>query len=218
MSFSQLTLISADVPIFAVVIYALFNRKKIGKVYKPFLTFLYLSGLVQLISILLWYFQLNNMHLLHFYVPISTVLLISFYKQFLGDFINAKIFNGTAILFVAFSVLNSIFFQDILSFNSNALTAQSVLITILSLSTFKWMMHEDIKKEYRNKLLSLNWINSGLFIYYSSNLIIFYFGELIMQSISKEWIQQTWILHNFFSTVMYFCFFMGLWKNQQQQI
>lgn len=217
MKLSQLFLIGSNVPIFIVIIFALITRKNFGKAYKPFLKFLYLSGSVQLISLPLWFFQLNNISLLHFYVPISTVLLVNFYKQFLGNFISAKIFNGAAILFVTLSVLNTIFLQDILTFNSYALTVQSILISILSLSTFKWLMHEDIRKKYKkNKLSSLNWINSGLFIYYSSNLIIFYFGELMMHSISKEWSQQTWILHNTFSTVMYFCFFVGIWKNRQQ--
>lgn len=216
MNFSQLILIGTDIPIFLTVAYVFYCRRDFGKALKPFSKFLYLSGIVHLISLFLWFYQMNNMFLLHIYVPLSTVLLINFYKQFLGDFINPKIFKWTAILFVSFSVLNTIFLQYFLTFNSYALTVQSILISILSLSTFKWLMHDEIKKQRKEQLSSLNWINSGLFIYYSSNLVVFYFGELIMHSISIEWSQQTWILHSFFSTVMYFCFFIGLWKSRRQ--
>jgi hypothetical protein len=58
----------------------------------------------------------------------------------------------------------------------------------------------------------LTWINSGLFIYYVSSLLIFYFGQVITDTFSKELNRYMWIFHAFFSLVMYSCFFVGLWK------
>ena len=216
MNLSQLILIGTDIPVFLTVISVFLHKRYLRKTLVPFSRFIYLSGIIHLISLILWFYQMNNMFLLHLYVPLGTILVINFYKNFLGDLINSKIFEWTAVLFAIFSVFNTIFVQHFLTFNSYALTVQSVVISILSLSAFKWLMHDEIKTRHKKQLSSLNWINSGFFIYYSANLVIFYFGEIIMHSISIKWSQHTWMLHSFFSAVMYFCFLIGLWKNRPQ--
>lgn len=218
MSPTQLILLGSNIPTFIVISYAYYTRRNLGGVLQPFLWFLYVSGVVHFISMILWFQQANNIFLLHFYVPVSTVLIIHFYRKFLGDFISPKIFKWTAIVFVLFSIVNSVFFQEFFIFNSYALTVQSIIITILSLYTFIWLMNSEVKENSKKEFPNLSWINSGLFIYYSSNLIIFYFGELIVHSITEDWSRRTWILHAIFSSVMYFCFFMGIWKNQQRSI
>jgi hypothetical protein len=74
------------------------------------------------------------------------------------------------------------------------------------------LLNDTVKERRKQDIPSLHWINSGLFIYYSSNLLIFYFGALITHALSKQLNRYTWMLHSFFSIVMYTCFFIGLWK------
>ncbi len=202
----------AFVPVFITAAYGVIIYRRLGRELKVFSWFLFLSGFIQLVSTIIWYNGKNNLPLLHLYVAVGFVCLAWFYSVVLKGFINQKIIWGAALLFTIFTVVNSLFIQNIYSFNSNALTVESVVIIILSLFTYMVLLNDIVREKRKHLIQSLNWINSGLFIYYTSNLLIFYFGEVITHTFSKDLNRYTWVFHTFFLLVMYSCFFVGLWK------
>jgi hypothetical protein len=199
-------------PALITVGYGLFIYKRLIGELKIFSWFLFLSGFIQLLSSILWFKSKNNLPLLHVYVAAGYLCLAWFYSAVLKGFIDQKIIWWSAILFISFTLVNAVFFQNIFTFASHALTVESVLVIILSLSTFIFLLNDMVKKKKMRLVKSLNWINSGLFIYYTSSLLIFYFGEVITHTFSKNLNRYTWALHTFFLMVMYFCFFVGLWQ------
>jgi hypothetical protein len=201
-------------PVFATALYAAVIYKKLGKELKTFSFFLFLSGFIQLTSSILWYRGENNLPLLHLYVAGGFTLLALFYKQVLTGFISPKIISTILILFLIFSLINVVWLQPLFAFNSYGLTVQSILIIILSLSSYIFLLNDIVKEARTGLAKSLNWINSGLFIYYTSNLLIFYFGNTLAE-FSTEANRYVWILPSVFSMVMYTCFFIGLWHRPQ---
>lgn len=205
-------LVGSHVPIFVVCIYTIIIYKNLTSLYKSFGWFVFSTAIIQAISLIMALFKHNNLPLLHLYVPLGFALLIWFYHHILGNFVNKRILIFTALIFSVFSIFNSLFFQPILSFNSNALTAESVLLIILSISTYSFLLNTFIKRD-QQLISSLNWINSGIFIYYTSSLLLFHFGSKILSvNFPREYSLYSWILHSFFSIIMYTCFFIGLWK------
>lgn len=154
------------------------------------------------------------MPLLHVYVIVSFVSLAWYYNSLMKDFIHRYVIIIAAGLFCLLSLLNSLFVQPVFSFNSYALTLESALLIILSLSAYILLLKKIVAEKKKGEIKSLNWINSGVFIYYSSTLLIFYFGDLITHSYSRSFNRYTWVLHSFLSIVMYTCFIIGLWKRQ----
>jgi hypothetical protein len=199
------------IPIVAIAIYAGFIYKSISSELRPFAWFVLLSGVVQLCSAILWFSKKNNLPLLHLYVAAGFVFLAMFYQKVLDGFVSKTVIQSIVIAFLVFTIFNSIFIQPLLTFNSYALTAEAVIIIILSISTYLFMMNDIVKKERLRLAKSLTWINSGLFVYYASSLLIFYVGDIITLWKASHLIQYTWVLHIFFSNVMYCCFFVGLW-------
>ncbi len=207
----------ASIPVYIVAIYAAIVYRKLGRELKIFTYFIFLSGLIELSSTILWYNTMNNFPLLHIYVVVGFLTQIWFYFEVLKKFINIKLIWAVGALFTIFTITNSIFFESIYSFNSNALTVQSVLVIILSISTFMLFLNDIVKNETDIALIkSLNWINSGLFIYYSSSLLIFYLGDFFTKNYSVTLNQYTWTIHTIFLIVMYICFFVGLWKRPRK--
>jgi uncharacterized membrane protein YczE len=87
------------------------------------------------------------------------------------------------------------------------------LLIIFSIFTFMVLMN-DIVKDKRPQLHPfLNWINSGVFVYYLCSLMVFYFGNLFIQDYSSLINQYLWSMHSIFLVAMYCCFFIGLWKS-----
>ena len=192
--------------------YALYVYKELTKELKVFSVFLFLSCIVQLVALVLSIFSINNMPLSHIYVAFGFLSLAWFYVQLLAAFVNAKIIWILSVLFFLYTVISSIFIQPILSFNADALTVESILVIILSLSTYIIFLNETVRKQKMQLIKSISWINSGLFIYYASNVLIFYFGSLITYAFSISLTRCTWLFHSLFMILLYFCIFMGLWK------
>ncbi|NOS94065.1 MAG: hypothetical protein HOP30_19280 [Cyclobacteriaceae bacterium] len=201
----------AFIPLLIVTIYSIYVYRKLPKELRIFTWFIFFSAAIELCSRIFWLQSINNMPFLHLYVAGGFCFLALFYDEVLKGFINRKIIIAIVVFFLLFTITNSLFIQDIYTFNSYALSLESILIIIFSLSTYTIMLNDIVKKNRINLVKSLNWINSGLFIYYSSSLLIFYFGDMITHLFSKESSLYAWVIHSFFSMIMYCCFFVGLW-------
>lgn len=214
MSLVNAILLLTNVPIFIVALYSAFYYQRFGRELKIFSLFLFLSAVIQGTSVVLYLFDMNNMPFLHMYTSVGGVLLILFYRAILKKYLSERILAWLAVLFVLFSVLDSLFYEHIFSFNRYALILQSMIMLILGIATFSLLLQE--KSHLENELLrkSINWINSGMFIYFCSTLILYYFDDYLEQ-INIDYInfRLLWILHSLFTVTMYSCFFIGLWKS-----
>lgn len=209
---SKYIIIISHLPILITSCYALITFRKQEAILKVFSCFIFLSYLIQFASLLFWFNRMNNMPLLHLYVGIGFLMLAVFYKNVLEGFISGSVIYTVAAVFFILTALNSLFLQSVYTFNSYALTLESVLLIIFSLTTYILLLDKTVKEKRKSMVSSLNWINSGIFIYYVSNLLIFYFSGYFSRYFSREFNRYTWVVHSFFSVVMYTFFFIGLWK------
>lgn len=209
----KLLILLSCFPVFAAAGYSLIVYRKLSPEFRIFTWFLTTSGIVQLIALPLWWFNVNNMPLLHFYVPAGFFCLAWFYKTVLRKVIHPLLIPILIGLFLLFSVTNSLFLQPIYTYNSNGLTAEAVLVIILALSTFLLSQNEIARDGNMPSLQGLNWINSGLFIYFSSNSLLYYYGDIITRTLPSYLGRYVWALHSVFSMIMYTCFIVGIWKS-----
>jgi hypothetical protein len=202
----------SSIPPLAVGVYALIVFRKLPPELKAFSWFILLSAVIELASKILWFYSVNNLPLLHLYVAGGLFCLALFYQKVLNGFIDKIVIWSIAGVFMVFTAINSILIQPLHTFNSYALTVESILIVIFSLSTYMIMLNDIVRKNRIALVKSLNWINSGLFIYYASSMLIFYYGDFFIRTFPRSFNMQTWVLHAFFSIIMYLCFFIGLWN------
>ncbi len=167
---------------------------------------------MQLTSGIAWGCGINNMPLLHIYVAVGFVLIALFYREVFREILNPVIILIVCISFISFALYNCFPLQLLFRFNAKALTVESVLVIIFSLSTFILLLNKQSLEVIIPERKILNWINSGFFIYYSSSLLIFYFSDVMARMLPVYLNQNTWVLHSFFSMIMYSCFIIALWK------
>jgi len=217
MSNTQLIMLLANIPVAGVAIYAAANFRKFEKELRIFSGFLFANMLIQVVSSAMNLLSINNLPLLHIYTFCTGLSLLMFYHFILRKYVSSSILAWLAVAYALFSVLDSLFFEDLFTFNSLALTVLSVLIIILSLSTFNLFLIDSVKAEQRERINGLLWINSGLFVYFSTNLLLYYFGDQLMDALFPADVgRMAWIPHMFFIVIMYICFFIGLWKSRKQ--
>lgn len=205
----------AHVPVLAAVLNAMWFYRKLGTALKAISLFIFLSGAIQFISLYFYFHMMNNLPLLHIYAAGGFVCLARFYRVVLGSHINPMAIWIAATLFVLFCVANTLFLQSIFIFNSYALISEAVLVIILSLFTFLYFLNDSIRGSDMQDMKSISWINSGLFIYFLSSFLIYYFSNIMIVSFTLGLRRSAWLFHAFFSTVMYSCFLIGLWKRSK---
>jgi hypothetical protein len=202
----------SSVPPLMVGVYAALLYRKLPGELKAFSWFIFLSAITEVASKILWFYSVNNLPLLHLYVAGGFFCLALFYQKVLKGFIDKTLIWIITGVFLVLTTINSAFIQPPSEFNSYALTVESILIVIFSLSTYMIMLNDIVRKNRIAVVKSLNWINSGLFIYYASSMLIFYYGDYFIRTFPRSFNMQTWVLHSFFAMVMYVCFFIGLWN------
>ena len=199
-------------PLVIAFIIAARNYFRFSKELKVISWYVVLSVVIQFSSQYLASQKENNLYLLHIFVPASFVCLSIFYQKAFANFLNRSVLWWIMGLFVVFSTLNSLYWQDLETFNSYALSLESVLLIIYSLSLFALLLNESVRKEKKEILSSLRWINAGILIYYTSGLLIFYFGDLLTH-FSKVRFEISWRFHSFIYIVQFICISIGLWKH-----
>lgn len=217
MDLLNILLLLPNIPILLVAIYAGYHFSGFNKELRVFSGFLFLSVLIQIPSVILYLYEMNNMPLLHIYTLLGGYILIRFYRVLLKKYLATRVLSIVSGLFVLFAVIDSLFIEGIFTFNTIGLTVEAVIIVILALSTFNLLMQEKSKFQNKQLLKSISWINSGFFIYFSSNLLLYYFGDyLVSSTISISSFRIIWMLHSLFSITMYIFFFIALWKTPKK--
>lgn len=211
----KLILIATDVPVVIAAVLGVLSLRTKDKLTNIFGVFLLYSGIIQILALLLWLLKINNMPLLHLYVPSGFILISMFYGVVFKTLINPIILKVLAIGFVVYSLLNTIFIEDLFSFNSYALSVESILLIILSIFTYLVFLGRKKDADNVQEKTGIIWINSGIFLYYTANLLFFYFGSYIMSRLSVSASSYTWAFHSFYSIVMNCLFIVGLWKRRR---
>ncbi|MCB9235538.1 MAG: hypothetical protein H6581_28035 [Bacteroidia bacterium] len=201
------------VPLVMACMYAGLRFTRLSRIHQILSLFIFFTTAIQGVSLWLWLEVKNNMPLSHLNTAVGILLLAWFYQEVFRGFIDKWIFGWTGGLLFVFALINAIFLQGLYSFNSYALMVQCIMVIILSLTMYAMLLNDTVKEQKRDQLKSLNWINAGLFIYFASSILLFYFGKVIIDTFSQEISLYSWIMHSFFATIMYICFLIGLWTH-----
>lgn len=216
MSKTEVIIWITNLPIVIITGCAIKYYKHLKRELRLFSKFLFLSFIIQISSAFFAHKSINNMPFLHAYTAMGGFILIYFYREILSLYLDKKILQWTAWIYFLVIAFDSLFFESIFTFNRIALIIEAITIIILSTSTFALFLQERSAFLNEQKVKTIGWINSGLFVYFSTNLLLYYFGEYLMQdpSIDYSIFREVWMLHSLATIATYACFIIGLWKSQ----
>ena len=155
------------------------------------------------------YLGRTNLPLLHVYTPLEFIFLTIFYSR-----IGARsIGNRTALwmisMFVIFSIGNSIWIQNIYTFNTYSRSLEALVFIIVSLLTFRQFLRELNQESLQQD--PVFWVNAGFLIYFSGSLFLFILSNYILP-MTRSANLHIWAFHSFLSIVLYCLISIGLWK------
>lgn len=142
----------------------------------------------------------NNMPLYHFYVLIEFALTAWMFEASVPRILTKRTFYVLLAGMALIAVFTHLKSASIYDFPSVMRSVESLLLMGLSIRFFWVMMHSD---EERNLLgLPEFWASVGLLIYFSSNLMLFFYGNY-MASQSAEVFDALWHLHAGLNILLY---------------
>lgn len=214
MTFIQFLLGLFYCPVFVISGYALVVHKKLNKELKMLSWWLIITGALHLLSFILWLLHENNLYVLHVLIPVRFLILLIVYKRMLAMYPQNWILLVLGVGFVLYSVTNSLLLEPINTFNSIAMTVESILLIIVAISTYLLLIDKRMIDKLPVSGKSIVWFNGGVFLYYTSSLILMYFGSYIIYWINPQWSSYVWLMHGFFMVILYYCLWRALWNRK----
>jgi hypothetical protein len=233
MQIKDIAILIADTANFFLVCVAFFclyhYKNNESKTLKNLYHYIFLCAVISILADILNIYQQNNLSLLHLLTLGEFVLLSLFYREMITK---PNLKTKGFLIFIAFiSILiisNSIFLQDIFTYNTYAKSLVQVIIITYSIIYFYNLtvnldeephLHSshtinDISSINSQKQKSIRLINSSILLYYSGSLFIFMFGNQYKQN--EDIFLMFWAFNAGLLLLVYILIAIGIWKTIYQ--
>lgn len=191
------------------------KRKYAGRPLEIIWYYLLLDCIVNVLAVVLANHKINNLPVLHVFTILEFVLMSYFYLSILKEEAAGRIIKYLLILFPVFCIVNFLFFQSIYQFNTYARPVEALIIMGCSLAYFA----QSNDAETRWSLNPINWINTGVLLYFSGALFIFSFSNLTVNELSEKYHAINilmWNIHATLLLIMYLLIAFGFSKCRKQ--
>ncbi len=186
----------------------LFRWKELNLPLQRLFHFLILNLVTEIVARIFAYSGINNLPLLHLYTIGEFVLLSYFYKSLIGiPHLFQRIFRPFVWSGVLLIILNSLFLQDLYTFNTIAKTfVQITVITYAVLYFYNLMENQSFTPRIAK---SLRLINSAILIYYSGSLFIFMCSQVSF--INSDLYEVFWAFNAVLNFIFQLLILWGIW-------
>ncbi len=188
---------------------AILRFRFLNQAMKNIAYYVFLGAGIQFIASYLKQRGQNNLWVLHLFTPLEFGIILRFFSFTLAGFIPKKVFVWAAAAFLLAALLNSIFLQDIRTFNTYARSLEGVSVIVLCLLwCYKTLTEMKIQQLGQDPVF---WANTGFLLYFSGGVLLFAFSNYII-AINQVLSMYIWAFHAMFSMLLYTLITVALWK------
>jgi hypothetical protein len=145
----------------------------------------------------------NNLPLLHLYTLVEFILFALVYRE-IGLFNRWRKGFFPAFFFgvICLVILNSLFLQEITSYNSYAKTLVQVCLIGFALAyLFEF-------REKTTEIAGFSYVNSAVLLYYSASVFVFMFGNILL---GNKYNGTFWLINSILNLVFQILNLIGVW-------
>jgi len=186
---------------------ALVKKNYKHKCLKVIFLYLIFGGLSDVAERLLGIRHINNLPLLHFYTIIEFLFILRFFQLALKNPLASRLIGWLMIIFPVFGIFDFVFIQSIYQFNSYPRPIAALIIIGLCLFYFFKYSEAEKKNPWVNE--PLNWMVTGILVYFGSSLFHFAFLNVLYENASLTVYFIFEIIHATLVMVMYLLFAAG---------
>jgi hypothetical protein len=210
-----LTYIAPATVFFPIIIF-LARRRTATSALKVLFTYLVMATVVNITAILLAMNGYRNLWLLHLYTVMETVLLLYFFICLTHGRTAKTVLWILLVAFPLTCIINWFFFQTASNFNTYTRSIEAILI--IGAAAYYWLSSSKENLDIPWTDNPLNWIISGLLLYFAGALFLFLFSnylEVVRQTKPDDPVYyMIWLIHGCFVVIMYILFGIGFIKSK----
>lgn len=184
--------------------------KRLNRSQRLLLGLVITSSITEILANLLISLKSSNLPVYNTYTLVNLNLIFCIYLSKFNKG-SRHYLTGYLIFCNLFAIVNVLFFQPITSYNSNLLVLVSITFLLLALNYFYRLLKE--VKYQRLERNPLFWLSSGIVLYYSGTLVLFFLSNQISQADpgSQQLILASWGLNSIFNLILVTSYTITLW-------
>lgn len=163
-------------------------------------------------SAYLWFRSKNNLPILHVYTMVEFTTIMWFYQVVFKDAVSKIWSLSVTVAFLAFCVINVLYIQSWLMFNTYPRTLESIIVICCSLYYYYKITRQSHYIQIEKS--PVFWINTGFFIYFSGSFLLFTLSNYVLH-LHREFQMLVWQFHAFLTITLYILIFIGLWQHKK---
>ncbi|WP_046757244.1 hypothetical protein [Kordia jejudonensis] len=201
---SEIAQLSLALPILVMI----FRFKRFTKLFWTLAILLIVAAIISYSAYLIYLEKENNMYLLHMYTVLEYALWSVFYYQLFENKVVKKVIVSMLIIFVIFSVTNTIYWQSLTTFNSYSRSVEGAFLLCFAIAWFYKVFVD--RTIVRLETHPVFWINAGVLVYFSGSFLLFISNNFLVH-ISRQHFFEAWTLHGLFLIIHYLFIAIGIW-------
>lgn len=206
MSFLTICSVLCPLPAILILLFGTFDRSKKELVDLSVLIFSFV--LIDILCYILARAGINNLPFFHLVTLLELVIFSRVYSYHVSGFRKKTvlILGGTGAVAL---ILNTIFLENILDFNSSARVIQAIIILIFAVL---WFIEVFINLK-ENKLTDdpILYVTSGILIYFTGSAVIFGMYNSLLQT-DQAFLMELWDIHSVLNILMNLALAVAFYK------
>jgi len=140
--------------------------------------FVLVTGVMEFTSGWMMAHKINNLALFHLHVYVEfTAITALFFLTY-----DSVLWRGIALsffgLFLSYSLVNTLFYEDLYRFNSNQRYVEGLMIIVMCVGYFISLLRRPIHRYLEKQ--PMFWLTSGFLIYFAGTLYLFLFSRELL--------------------------------------
>lgn len=182
--------------------------------YKILFGYLIISACINAAGIEIGLKHQSNLWLFHVDTVAESVLLLFFFRKLSNTTSFKKIITIILFLFPLACIVNLLLFQAGSKINTYPRAAESILFILLTIQY--WLQHSYETETMEWLQYPVNWILSGILLYFSSSFCLFVFSNFLLDDAMSRHdfnlLRIVWSVHATILLIMYVLFSVGFKK------
>lgn len=197
---------SVVVPSFVLVpiVMAIARYKVLTQETRVVFYYLLVTAVAHVVTIEMARRSIPNLVVFHFFTIVEALFFLRFFLLLFSDPIMRKLIRILMIAFTLFCLVNLVFFQSIAFFNTYTRLIECIIFILLNL--VYWWADGSKETNTRWAAVPVNWILSGILLYFASASFLFIFTNFMFSKYSLAVNLMVWNVHATLVLIMYLLF------------
>lgn len=186
----------------------IFLFRSVLTVTKILILFVWITAIIEVTATVLFYQGINNLFTFHLHTYFEFLLLSLMYSRLITSTLIKNVIRSVIPVFIGFSLLNSLFWEDITGFNSIQRHVEGLLLEVyICIYLIQVARYRESFKE--NPFLILS---SALILYFTGNLFLFIYGKTVLTTGTGE----MWVVHGVLNIILNLSFAIIIARSRVQ--